>query len=274
MKKLEKLKKYFEREENVLLAFLFGSRAKNYAKRKSDWDIGIYFKSDKYIEIDSDKEYPDEKRIWRDMEEILKAEVDLVVMNRAKPSLVFSILNKGVPIVIKDRKLFLRLLIRTHYEAADYFIFTKEFYKIRERAKSLSEEDKAVLREHLVFLENEFSDLPKFKSLKKEEYFEERDKRRNVEKWVENLVMCAIDISKIILAGEKKEIPETYRKTLYTFVKRFMDENSARRFSEFAWLRNIISHEYMDMKWKEISDFIKDAERLFPLFIENVKKLI
>ncbi len=267
MKGLKRLKKYFEKEKNILLAFLFGSRAKNYDRAKSDWDIWVYFKSDKYLEIDSDKKYLDEKRIWRKLEEILKTEVDLIVMNRVKPSLVFSILNRGTPIVIKDRKLFLKVLIGAHYEAIDYFTFTKEFYEIRERAGSLSEEDKAILRKCLVFLENEFGDLSKFKNLKKEEYFEDRDKRRNVEKWVENLVMCAIDISKIILAGEKKEIPETYRKTLYNFVKRFLDRNSAHRFSEFAWLRNIIFSEYLDMKWEEISEFIKDAERLYPLFI-------
>lgn len=66
------------------------------------------------------------------MEKIVKAEVDFLVLNRARPSLVFSVLNSGIPLKIKDRKLYLKLLIKTHYEAIDYWRFTKEFFEIRE----------------------------------------------------------------------------------------------------------------------------------------------
>lgn len=47
-----------------------------------------------------------------------------------------------------------------------------------------------------------------------------------------------------------------------------------RKFSEFALLRNILVHEYLDVKWKKIEKFIKEAEKLYPVFIEKVKELI
>ena len=37
------LKDYFQRREDVVFVFLFGSRLAD-AHRESDWDIGIYFK--------------------------------------------------------------------------------------------------------------------------------------------------------------------------------------------------------------------------------------
>jgi len=272
--KIKILKEYFEKEESVLLAFLFGSRARNIQRKNADWDIGVYFTPYEYAEIDTEHTYPDENKVREKTEEILKGEVDFIVMNRAASPLVFSILNRGTPLIIKDRRLYLELLLRTSQEAFEYWKFTEEFYAIRERTKSLSEEDRSILRKYLVFLENEFQDLEKFKAYTWEDYFHNRDKRRNIERWVENLIMCAIDISKIILAGEKREIPDTYREAVYRFVKKFMDEESARIFSQFVWLRNVITHEYLDVKWEKIKKFIENAEPLFPVFIENVREFI
>jgi uncharacterized protein YutE (UPF0331/DUF86 family) len=58
-------------------------------------------------------------------------------------------------------------------------------------------------------MENEFADIKKFKRLTRQEYIQDNDKRRNVERWAENQVVSAIDISKIVLASGKKEIPQT-----------------------------------------------------------------
>lgn len=271
---LKKLREYFEGIDDVAMAFVFGSRAEGREMPSSDWDIAVYFFSEDYEELETEKEYPKEHQIWADVERIVKSEVDFLVLNRARPSLVFSILNSGIPLTIKDRTLYLKLLLKTHYEAVDYWRFTKEFYEIRKRAASISEEDKAILREHIIFLENEFMDLQKFQEMTWQEYREDRDKRRNLERWTENLVMSAIDIAKIVLASEKIELPQTYREALFLFVSKFADENSARDFSQFAELRNIVVHEYLDIKWKRIKDFIEKASRLYPLFIEKAKGFI
>jgi len=273
--KIEQLKKYFEGKDSVLLAYVFGSKSRGISRSFSDWDIAVYFKPYQYCELETRREYPEEHKIWGDLERMLKTnEVDFLVLNRARPSLVFTVLNSGTPLVVKNRMLYMKLLIKTHYEATDWWNFTKEFYDIAERTKSISEEDKSILRVHTRFLENEYVDLQKFENLTKQEYIQDNDKRRNVERWVENLVMSAIDISKIILASEKKEIPQTYRETLFRFVVRFLDKDSAQRFSHFAELRNILSHEYLDIKWEKIVEFIKNASTLYPPFIEKAKEFI
>jgi len=214
-KKIEQLNEYFKEKDPVILAFVFGSISKGNQRLFSDWDIAVYFKPYQYCELETDREYPEEHEIWGDLENILESnKVDFLVLNRASPSLLFSVINSGINICMKNRRLYINLLIKTHYEAVDWWNFTKEFYEIAERAKSISEEDKSVLRIHIRFLENEFSDIKKFKRLTRQEYIQDNDKRRNVERWVENLVMSALDISKIVLASGKKEIPQTYRETL------------------------------------------------------------
>lgn len=274
-KKIEQLKEYFKKKDSVILAFVFGSISKGNQRSFSDWDIAVYFKPYQYCELETDRKYPEEHEIWGDLENILESnKVDFLVLNRASPSLLFSILNSGINICMKDRKLYINLLIKTHYEAVDWWNFTKEFYEIAERAKSISEEDKSVLRIHIRFLENEFADIKKFKRLTRQEYIQDNDKRRNVERWVENLVMSAIDISKIVLASGKKEIPQTYRETLLRFAIGFLEEDTAKRFSRLAELRNILTHEYLDIKWDKITKFIEDAFKLYPPFIKKTKEFI
>ena len=146
-KKIEQLKEYFKEKDSVILAFVFGSISKGNQRLFSDWDIAGYFKPYQYCELETDREYPEEHEIWGDLENILESnKVVFLVLNRASPSLLFSVLNSGINICMKDRKLYINLLIKTHYEAVDWWNYTKEFYEIAERTKSISEEDKSVLK--------------------------------------------------------------------------------------------------------------------------------
>lgn len=274
-KKVKVLKKYFEKKPSVILAFLFGSQAKNLEREISDWDIAVYFKPKEYLELETGLDYPRENKIWSDLIDILQTDdVDFLVLNRARPELVFSILNSGVPLVIKDRKLYLELLCKTHYEAVDFREFAFDFWRISEKSKSLTEEDEFRILRRLNFLKREWDEFDKFKKLTWLEYRDEPDKRRNVERWIENLVIASLDIAKIILAAEKKEIPQSYKDTLKVFGASYFNEKFGEEFAEFTKLRNIVVHEYLDIKWKRIKNFIKEAEKLYPKFIEGVKKMI
>ena len=62
---------------------------------------------------------------------------------------------------------------------------------------------------HITFLETELQDVENFRSLSWEEYRKARSKRRDVERWIENIINSSIDISKIILVSEKIPAPDT-----------------------------------------------------------------
>ena len=197
----EKLKEYFEKRDDVLLAFLFGSQARGLTRPSSDWDIAVYLEPRQWGELETRHEYPGESALRDDLERMIRADVDLIVLNRARPSLVFSILNSGIQLAVKDMRLYLNLLSRAHYDAVDYWNFVEEYRAIYDKAQSLTPEARASIIEYLTFLENELSDSGKLSGVSYKEYQDNRDTRRNVERWVENCVMGALDITKVILAS-------------------------------------------------------------------------
>jgi uncharacterized protein YutE (UPF0331/DUF86 family)/predicted nucleotidyltransferase len=259
------------------MAFVFGSRAKGRAVQVSDWDIGAYFKPKEYLELETEEDYSGESKIWSDLVDILETDnVDFVVLNRARPSLVYNVLRTGIPLTMKDRKLYLELLCKVSYEAMDWWGTVSDYYKISEKANSLSPEARTSLLEHLKFLEEEFGEITEIKKFTQKDYLKNSFTRKIVEKWVENLVMAAIDIAKIILASEKREIPQSYKDILKVFTASQLNFplKEAERFAEFAKLRNIVAHEYLDIRWKRIESFIKEAEELYSKFIGKTKGLI
>ena len=68
--------------------------------------------------------------------------------------------------------------------------------------------------------------------------------------------------------------PETYKDTMKSLevVKGEFDKKTAEKLSEFAGLRNIITHEYMDIRWRQIQEFIKTSKKSYEYLIEFVKK--
>ena len=139
----------------------------------------------------------------------------------------------------------------------------------------MKREIKVRLIKHIMFLEDELEDFDIFRSLSWEEYSRERAKRRNVERWIENIINALIDISKIILVSEDASLPDTYRELVasMSLIPGFRKENM-ETLSEWVRFRNIIAHEYLDIRWASIKKFIQEAEPLVTDFVKEVKKYL
>ncbi len=131
-----KLREYLERREEVLMAFLFGSWARGVGGVDSDVDIAIYFQPPSgFLQWDDPTaRYESEDEIWLDLEEMLGREVDLLVLNRAVPTVAESAL-RGIPIVIKDRGVYLDYLTRVTFEAFDFRTWIESYFRLKERVK-------------------------------------------------------------------------------------------------------------------------------------------
>ena len=272
---MRKLKDYFEKRDDVVMAFLFGSFAKGQAVYDSDVDIAVYFKPEKRrVESEEDKIYPEENQIWENVEKIIKRNVDLVILNKARPLVAFDVLQTGMPIIIKNRPLYWNFYSLIHSSALDFMEFSQDYRRVKERSNSLSETDKERLFRLTEFLGEEIKSYEDFKNLDWKEYSLNRHIKRDVEHWLENIVNASIDIAKIILASEKLPRPETYKDTMKSLevVKGEFDKKTAEKLSEFAGLRNIITHEYMDIRWRQIQEFIKTSKKSYEYLIEFVKK--
>ena len=255
--KLAQLKKYCDSNHNIQLAFVFGSSVRGRAGEDSDLDVGVHLR-------DAGKD----EEIWTDVSRLVEQEVDLVVLNDAPATLVSNILKTGLPLVIKDRNLYWSLYLGKTLEAEDFAEFTESYWKIYQRSRSFAPEDKTRLIERVQFLESEFREITEFETLRYAEYLEEKVKRRNIERWVENVVNATVDIAKIILASEKKEVPKTYEQALLNFgLLTGLDERMAVRLSSFARLRNILAHQYLDITFDRIKNFMKDSPPVYSVLL-------
>ncbi len=137
----------------------------------------------------------------------------------------------------------------------------------------LRPEDKERLRRYVDFLEKETAEFARFKQIDWKEYSEKRDTRRNLERWIENIVNCSIDIAKVLLVAEDRDIPPTYKEVLKTLGSLpYFDETFGDGVAGWAVLRNIITHEYLDMSWTRIKKFLETAEPALHRFIDTLKK--
>jgi len=122
------------------------------------------------------------------------------------------------------------------------------------------------------FIEIELKDLDEYKNLDFSTYARDRKARRDVERIIENIVNAVIDIGKIILAGEDLELPDTYREI---FVKLgdsgLIDAQHAGCLSDLVRLRNILAHQYLDIKWDMLKDFIEQGSKEVKRFLEITK---
>lgn len=126
------------------------------------------------------------------------------------------------------------------------------------------------------FLESELKDLIEQKNIDWKTYQENKLLRKNIERTIENLVNALIDISKIILSDKAAgEIPQTYGAVILKLSElKIIDFDLSQRLAEYVKLRNFLSHQYLDLRWDKIKNFLNGAPEQFSQFIQQIKKNI
>ena len=139
----------------------------------------------------------------------------------------------------------------------------------------LNEIDRERLIRLIDFLEGELKDNSKFTGLDQHTYERDSDIRRNLERWAENIVNSSIDLAKIILASEKKVIPQTYREILQALALITDFPGAiAEELAHFAKLRNILAHEYLDLRFKQLKRFVERADVIYKGLLDFAKNFI
>ena len=273
---IELLKEYFLKRKEVLMAFVFGSYAEGRQTAESDFDVAVYFVPQKSEASESKIYYENESEVYSDISGIIHKDIDLVCMNYAPASLVSYVIKKGIPLVIKDERLHLETYLKASTETEDFLEFSEDFYRIYKKALSLTVEQKERLLVRLQFLDSEIKEIASYQMVTFNDYQKDKMKRRSIERWAENILNATIDIAKIVLASEKKQMPRTYEEALFNFVfLAGLNETEARRMSRFANLRNILAHEYLEILYGRLEKFIQEALPLYPKiigFLENFAK--
>jgi uncharacterized protein YutE (UPF0331/DUF86 family) len=122
------------------------------------------------------------------------------------------------------------------------------------------------------FLEIELKDLEAYKKLDFETYSRDRKVRRDVERILENVANASIDIGKIILAGEDIDLPDTYKEIFIKLEQAgVISKDLSISLSDLARLRNILAHQYLDLKWEMVKDFIARGKENVKTFLTILK---
>jgi len=147
-KKIEPLKEYFSKRKEVVMAFVFGSFARDQEMEESDFDVGVYF-DPKKLPKNEDKRFEVENKIWSEISDVIKGNVHLVCLNIAPASLVSEVISTGIPLIIRDEKLYWEVYLKNSTEAEDFLSFALDYFKISKAASSLTPAQKNKILERL-----------------------------------------------------------------------------------------------------------------------------
>ncbi|GEA17687.1 MAG: uncharacterized protein PWR22_1484 [Moorella sp. (in: firmicutes)] len=118
----KQLKSYFNEQQNIRMAFLFGSRARERAGADSDVDIGVY--------LEPGYTRRDIYQMWNELEDMLGLKVDLLVLNETTPSLAWTAL-KGKRLFIRDQSFYIPYMLDISREAEDFQQFLLDWWRWR-----------------------------------------------------------------------------------------------------------------------------------------------
>ena len=75
--------------------------------------------------------------------------------------------------------------------------------------------------------------------------------------------------------SEKKKIPQTCREILVelSLLKDF-NPATAEKLARFAKLRNILAHEYLDLRFNQLKKFAAESEPLYRELVDFIKRFL
>jgi predicted nucleotidyltransferase len=111
------LELYFSKQENVVLACLFGSQARGTANALSDVDVAVLLEG----HPDSEQCFEARLKLIGDLMGLLHTnDVDILILNQAPPALRFRVLRDGVSLFCRDRDRMIDFRVRTVNEYLDF----------------------------------------------------------------------------------------------------------------------------------------------------------
>lgn len=265
MSRLEELRRSLTKDENVLLAYLFGSQAKGEAIDESDIDVAILLK---------DESWEATSKLMGTIADALKVgigRVDIVNLARAGPIVKSSVLTDGVKLVDKGT-----------FENALYEDVINRLPDTRRLLASYLNEStnpirKEVLISKLMSLDEEVSVL-KTHVLNRPADQVVRDPllKRVLRDSMRVAIESMIDICKHMVASMKLGIAKEYRDYPSKLSERGLLPNDlSTKLMDYTKLRNVIVHRYAEIDFNLLHNkAIELVNIIAPQFRKHITKLI
>jgi len=256
-----------ERDDNVLLAYLFGSAGRGEARPLSDVDIAVLLK-DGGLERQADIQWKVAKALHMSEDKI-----DVVELSQAGPHLKYSVLREGVKIVDKGFE----------EEIVDKLV--EEYSEARENLNTLVrtwlKEDPrinqaAILRRLDEVLRNAALIKERYAHKPLEYILADPERTLALERSLERIIEAMTDTCRHIVSAKRLGVIETYAEyPLRLAQHRLMPKPLADKIAELIKLRNILTHRYLEINHAKLHEKAEEtAEQTAPKFADWVKKTL
>ena len=261
-KRLEELKEKLLKDDNILLAYLFGSTSKSKGHPRSDIDIAVLLR---------DNSWPSISRLIDSLG--LGERLDIVDLSRADPLLKYKIVSTGIKLIDKgnyEKRLLLELFERIHeaLDVANSYLNgslnpSVDREVIARKLMALDEEAR-ILRDHILNKEID-------------EVIEDPLLIRVLRDSLRVAIESILDICKHLVATLALGIVREYKDfPLKLSEANLMDEKLADKLADFIRLRNIIVHRYTELNYiilySKARELIKEAIPSFKTWLSKILK--
>ena len=261
-KRLEELKEKLLKDDNILLAYLFGSMSKSKGHPRSDIDIAVLLR---------DNSWPSISRLIDSLG--LGERLDIVDLSRADPLLKYKIVSTGIKLVDKgnyEKRLLLKLFERIH-EALDVAnsylngsLTPSVDREIIARKLMALDEEARILRDHILNKEID-------------EVIEDPLLIRVLRDSLRVAIESILDICKHLVATLALGIVREYKDfPLKLSEANLMNEKLANKLADFIRLRNIIVHRYTELNYiilySKARELIKETIPSFKTWLSKILK--
>jgi uncharacterized protein YutE (UPF0331/DUF86 family)/predicted nucleotidyltransferase len=255
-------------DDNVLLAYVFGSYVRGFTTPLSDVDVAVLLKDNSLRRLSD---------LWSRLAKALRINedlLDLVDLARAPLRLKYSVVKHGFKLI--DRGGFEERLrgelIGSYPEARRLLDSTYE-----EAVKTLNcKLDKELLKPRIAeVLECVAALREDILSRPREQVAASRLHRSSMERYVHVAVEAMLDACRHIVSAKKLGIPETYKDLV-----RLLRDNGilpvelAARMEEYVVLRNILVHRYMVIDHERLYEEAKMLIKVAEDFVNTMESLL
>lgn len=111
---IKKITQYINNDDTVSFAYLFGSYARGTQRKDSDVDIAVYL-----INTLEEDYFNYQMKLKIELEEMLRHEVDIIILNNAPPLLKQQAFSQGHLLKCIDKDIWKNYKIKSFYEYLD-----------------------------------------------------------------------------------------------------------------------------------------------------------
>jgi uncharacterized protein YutE (UPF0331/DUF86 family)/predicted nucleotidyltransferase len=254
---LPRLKKLFEKLENVEIAILFGSIVRDKISFH-DVDVALKFKKKDLLEIGSII-----TQIARTLR-INEENVDVIILDQTNSIMLSRILKEGI--IVKAEPKAFELLLRKNWETPDALIEFKQWATVDPKL------DKAVIisrveeiRKNTAFIKDEILT----KKIEELDYKDTLALERAMHRIIESMLDICRHLVSVYSLGFVESYGEYPRKLAEA---KKMTGDLAEDIAKLAGLRNILIHRYLEIKKELLYQAARDiSEKIVNEFIKWVQ---